>query len=233
LTVAFAFGMPLGTVVGDYFSWRAAFVLMGVLGTVALLGISAFLPALENPPLVSLCERLGVVEKPAIFVTLSLTATGLRCGLVMFTYIGALLCNLTGFGEIGVSVMLFFFGIAGVAGNALGGYDAGRWGYWRSLATILRHSHPLPARLLASDARSRLAAHCRQFRSGVGRQERGRWALMPFQQYRPIDLAPRIQNVVLSANASSIYLGLGIGAGLCYFAILYGSLTSLSWVATL
>ena len=42
---------------------------------------------------------------------------------------------------------------------------------------------------------------------------------MPFQQYRPIDLAPRIQNIVLSANASSIYLGQGIGAGLCYFAI--------------
>jgi predicted MFS family arabinose efflux permease len=69
---------------------------------------------------------LGVVEKPAVFVTLSLTATGLRCGLVVFTYIGALLRNLTGLGEIGVSVMLFFFGIAGVAGNALGGCDAGR-----------------------------------------------------------------------------------------------------------
>ena len=56
---------------------------------------------------------------------------------------------------------------------------------------------------------------------------------MPFQQYRPIGLAPRIQNVVHSANASSIHLGQGIGAGLCYFAILYSSLTSLSWVAAL
>ena len=32
--------------------------------------------------------------------------------------------------------MLLLFGVAGVAGNALGGYDADRWGYWRSLATI-------------------------------------------------------------------------------------------------
>ena len=100
LTVAFAFGIPLGTLVGDYFSWRAAFVLVGVLGTVALLCIRAFLPALENPPLVSLCERLGVVGKPAVFVTLSLTATGLGCSLVVFMYIGALLRGLTGFGEI-------------------------------------------------------------------------------------------------------------------------------------
>ena len=56
---------------------------------------------------------------------------------------------------------------------------------------------------------------------------------MQFQQYRPIDLAPRIQNIVLWANASSTYLGQGIGAGLCYFAILYGSLTSMRWVAAL
>jgi len=52
LTVAF--GIPLSTLVGDYFSRRAAFVLAGVLGTVAVLGIGAFLPALENLPLVSL-----------------------------------------------------------------------------------------------------------------------------------------------------------------------------------
>ena len=58
LTIAFAFGIPLGTLVGDYFGWRAAFVLVGVLGTVGVFGIGGFLPAVENPP-VSLRERLG------------------------------------------------------------------------------------------------------------------------------------------------------------------------------
>jgi predicted MFS family arabinose efflux permease len=101
-----------------------------------VLGIGAFLPALENLPLVSLRERLRIVGKPAVFVTLSLTATGLGCGFVVFTYIGTLLRELTGFGGIGVSVMLFLFGIARVAGNALRGYETGRWGYWRSLAMI-------------------------------------------------------------------------------------------------
>ena len=64
--------------------------------------------------------------------------------MVVSTYIGALLRELTGFGEIGVSVMLFFFSIAVVAGNALGGYNAGRWGYWRSLATITSPLSPSP-----------------------------------------------------------------------------------------
>lgn len=112
----------MSTLVGDYFSWRAAFVLAGVLGTVAVLGIGAFLPALENLPLVSLRERLRIVGQPAVFVTLSLTATGLGCGFMVFTYIGTLLSELTGFGGIGVSVLLFLFGIAGVVGDALSGY---------------------------------------------------------------------------------------------------------------
>jgi hypothetical protein len=40
---------------GGYFAWRAMFVPVGVLG------IGAFAPAVENPPLVSLQERLSVV----------------------------------------------------------------------------------------------------------------------------------------------------------------------------
>ena len=105
-------------------------------------------------------------------------------------------------------------------------------GVWRRYFATLTLSL-LAFSLLTPVVDSPLTVHCRQYQSGVGRLERGRWALMPFQQYRPIDLAPRIQNVVLSANASSIYLGQGIGAGLCYFAILYGSLASLGWVAAL
>jgi MFS transporter, DHA1 family, inner membrane transport protein len=132
LTIAFAFGIPLGTLVGDYFGWRAAFVL----GTVGVLGIGGFLPAVENPPPVSLRERLGAVGQPAVFATLSLTAIGLGCGFVVFTYIGPLLGDLTGFGGRGVSAMLLLFGVAAIAGNLLGGYDADRWGYGRSLAVI-------------------------------------------------------------------------------------------------
>lgn len=84
LTIAFAFGIPLGTLVGDYFGWRAAFVLVGVLGAVALVGIAALLPDVENPPPVSLRERLAVVRQPAIIAALSLTSIGLGAGFVVF-----------------------------------------------------------------------------------------------------------------------------------------------------
>ncbi len=59
------------------------------------------------------------------------------------------------------------------------------------------------------------------------------WAITPFQQYRLIELSPRQGNIVLSLNASAIYLGQGIGAGLGALALSYGSLNSLGWVAAL
>ena len=129
--------------------------------------------------------------------------------------------------------MLLLFGVAAIAGNALGGYGADRWGYGRSLGVIFATLtlSLLAFSLLTPVAGSSLAV------AGTGVAlvvwSVAGWALTPFQQYRLIDLAPRTQNVVLSLNASSIYLGQGIGAGLGSLAILYGSLASLGWVAAL
>ena len=233
LTIAFAFGIPLGTLVGDRFGWRAAFVLVGVLGAVAVLGITALLPVVENPPPVGLRERVRAAEQPVVVVTLSLTAIGLGAGFVVFTYVGPLLGELTGFGGRGISVMLLVFGVAAVVGNALGGYGADRWGYGRSVAGIfvVLTLSLLAFSLLAPLAGTLLAV------VGAGTAlvvwSVAGWALTPFQQYRLIELAPRTQNIVLSLNASAIYLGQGIGAGIGALTIGYGSLASLGWVAAL
>ncbi len=233
LTVAFAFGIPLGTLVGDYFGWRSAFVLVGVLGAVALIGIVALLPDVESSPSVSLRERLAVVKQPAVLAALSLTAIGLGAGFVVFTYIGPLMGELTGLGGRGTSVMLLLFGLAGVVGNIVGGYGADRWSYGRSLAMIFV---VLPISLLAFSLLAPVAGSSLAV-AGAGvaliTWSVAGWAITPFQQYRLIELYPLQGNIVLSLNASAIYLGQGIGAGLGAFAIGYGSLNSLGWVAAL
>ncbi len=233
LTVAFAFGIPLGTLVGDYFGWRSAFVLVGVLGAVALIGIVVLLPDVESPPSVSLRERLAIVKQPAVLAALSLTAIGLGAGFVVFTYIGPLMGELTGFGGRGTSVMLLLFGLAGVVGNIVGGYGADRWSYGRSLAMIFV---VLPISLLAFSLLAPVAGSSLAV-AGAGvaliTWSVAGWAITPFQQYRLIELYPLQGNIVLSLNASAIYLGQGIGAGLGALAIGYGSLNSLGWVAAL
>jgi predicted MFS family arabinose efflux permease len=233
LTVAFAFGIPLGTLVGEFFGWRAAFVLVGVLGAVAVVCIVALLPVIESPPPVGLRDRLLAVEQPAVVAALGLTAIGLGSGFVVFTYVDPLLGDLTGFGGRGTSGMLLLFGLAAVFGNALGGYGADRWDYGWSMAVIfvvvalslLSFSFLTP---LAGSIPAVVGAGVALVTWSVAG-----WAITPFQQYRLIELAPRTQNIVLSLNASAIYLGQGVGAGIGALVILYGSLASLGWVAAL
>ncbi len=233
LTIAFAFGIPLGTLVGEYFGWRAAFVLVGVLGAVAVVGIAALLPVIENPPPVSLRDRMLAVEQPAVVAALGLTAIGLGSGFVVFTYVDPLLGDLTGFGGRGISGMLLLFGLAAVAGNALGGYGADRWGYGRSMVVIfVVVALSLMSFSLLTPVAGSLPAVVGAGVALVTWSVAG-WAITPFQQYRLLELAPHTQNIVLSLNASAIYLGQGVGAGIGALVILYGSLASLGWVAAL
>jgi predicted MFS family arabinose efflux permease len=233
LTIAFAFGIPLGTLVGEYFGWRAAFVLVSVLGAVALVGIAALLPVIENPPPVSLRDRLLAVEQPAVVVALGLTAIGLGSGFVVFTYVDPLLGDLTGFGGRGISGMLLLFGLAAIGGNVLGGYGADRWGYGRSMTVIFV---VVALSLLSFSLLTPLAGSIPAVvGAGVAlvTWSVAGWAITPFQQYRLIELSPHTQNIVLSLNASAIYLGQGAGAGIGALVIVYGSPASLGWVAAL
>jgi predicted MFS family arabinose efflux permease len=59
------------------------------------------------------------------------------------------------------------------------------------------------------------------------------FALVPLQQYRVVQLAPRTRNVALSLNASAIYPGQGTGAGLGALALGYGSLATLGWTGSI
>ena len=57
-----------------------------------------------------------VVQQPAVVAALSLTAIGLGAGFVVFTYIGPLMGELTGYGGRGTSGMLLLFGLAAIVG---------------------------------------------------------------------------------------------------------------------
>ncbi len=129
--------------------------------------------------------------------------------------------------------MLLLFGLAAIAGNALGGYGADRWPYTLSVGAIFAVlalsflSFSLLAPLGGTPPAAFGAAVALVLWSIAG------WALTPFQQYRLLELAPRNSNTVLSLNASAIYLGQGAGAGLGALVLIYGSLGSLGWVAAL
>lgn len=227
LTVSFVIGIPLGSLIGTYSSWRMTFVMVGGLGLIALLGVRLLLPVVQSPPVVSLRERIDALRQPPVIVALSLTALGMMGGFVVFTYISPLLGDLTGFGGAGVSGLLLLFGISAMFGNSLGGYGADHFGYGRLMASILTvlALSLLVFSLLAAVSGTTLAilgTSATLVAWGVAG-----FAINPLQQYRVIKLAPCTQNVALSLNASAIYLGQGIGAALGALVLDFTSLAAL------
>ncbi len=232
LTVSFVVGIPLGSIIGTYSGWRMTFVMVAVLGVVAMLGVRA-LPSVETPPVVGFRDRVDALRQPAVLAALGLTTLGLMGGFVVFTYVSPLLAEITGFGGAGVSGLLFLFGIAALLGNWLGGYGADHIGYARLMAAILAllSLSLLGFSLLVASSGTALAVPGTL--AALALWGVAGFALNPLQQYRVSQLAPSTRNVALSLNASAIYLGQGIGAGLGALALGYGSLATLGWTGSL
>jgi predicted MFS family arabinose efflux permease len=233
ITISFVIGIPLGSIIGTYAGWRMTFVMVAVLGVIALLGIRALLPDVEGPPVVGLRDRVDALGRPAILVALCLTTLGLMGAFVVFTYIGPLLARITGFGGAGVSGLLFLFGVAAIFGNSLGGHGADRFAYARlmTVVLILLSLALLGFSVLVLFSGSALAVPGTL--AVLALWGVAGFAFVPLQQYRVVQLAPRTRNVALSLNASAIYLGQGTGAGLGALALGYGSLATLGWTGSI
>jgi DHA1 family inner membrane transport protein len=235
LSVSWVVGVPLGSVFGDIYGWRASFVLVAVLTAVAAGGVGALLPAVEGPREAGgLAARLAMAKRGAVLVALFITTLGVGAGFVVLTYIRPLLEDLTGFGVGGIGWMLLLFGAASVTGTAVGGYAADRWGYGRSIFPILTL---LVLSLLSFSLLPAVGTGSLPTILGTG-TALVTWSvvgfgLIPLQQYRLIWLSPEEQNEVLSLNASAIYLGQGFGSGLGSLVLGYLSISALGWTAAL
>ena len=235
LSVSWVIGIPLGTMIGDSYGWRASFILVAALSAVAALAVRVVLPNLQGQSsAVSLVSGLTVVKRPAVLVAACITALGVAAGFVVLTYVRPLLESLTGFGGAGISWLLLLFGLASVAGTALGGFAADRFGYGRIAAPILI---VLALSLLSFSLIPAIEAGSLYAVFGTGAAlvtwSLVGFALIPLQQYRLIDVAPEDENEALSLNASAIYIGQGFGSGLGSLVLGYASLSSLGWAGSL
>ncbi len=127
LTVAIVTGVPLGTLIGQTFGWRATFWAVAGLGVVAFLGIAALLPAnLKKAPAASLMDQVRVLASGRLLLVFGMTALGYGGTFVAFTFLASILQEITGFAESTVSLVLVLYGLAIAAGNLGGGRIADR-----------------------------------------------------------------------------------------------------------
>jgi MFS transporter, DHA1 family, inner membrane transport protein len=234
LSVAWVFGIPLGTVVGDRYGWRASLLLVALLAALAALGVRALLPLVEVPAQGNLRSRVVAGKQPAVLVALLVTALVIAAGFVVLTYVQPLLKGLTGFTTTRIGILLLLFGLAAVAGTALGGVAADRWGYRVSMfAMLLVLPLPLLSFSLLFGTRAGSFAAIAGTGAALMAWSVAGFAIIPLQQDRLVTIAADDEDAVLSLNASAIYLGQGMGSGLGSLVLAHGSLSYLGGAGAL
>ena len=127
LTVAIVTGVPLGTLIGQTFGWRATFWAVAGLGAVAFAGIALLLPGdLSRREAASLADQVRVLGSGRLLLVFAMTALGYGGTFVTFTYLAPVLQEITGFSASAVSLVLVLYGLAIAAGNIAGGKVADR-----------------------------------------------------------------------------------------------------------
>jgi multidrug resistance protein len=127
LTVAIVTGVPLGTLIGQTFGWRATFWAVSALGVIALVGIATLLPSnLKKAPAASIMDQVRVLGSGRLLLVFGMTALGYGGTFVTFTFLASILQDITGYAEQTVSLVLVLYGLAIAAGNLGGGRIADR-----------------------------------------------------------------------------------------------------------
>lgn len=138
LTLALAFGVPIGTFLGGVWTWQTIFMGVAICGAIGVVGLALLMPnardggeakdALHN--LLALFDRrlLG-----AAFITV-LAYTGSFC---LFSYISPLLIEVTGMDAAWVSTMMLVYGVAAAVGNVVSGRMTDRFGPDKAVMIVL------------------------------------------------------------------------------------------------
>ncbi|MBC1973742.1 MFS transporter [Listeria booriae] len=127
LTIATVTGVPIGTLVGQQFGWRTAFIGIAALGVIALIANLILIPRNLRPGAkMTLSEQVKVLTTGPLLLVFAITALGYGGTFVVFTYLTPLLEQVTGFPTSTVALLLFIYGIAIAVGNSIGGKVANK-----------------------------------------------------------------------------------------------------------
>lgn len=215
------FGVPLGTILGDTFGWRAAFAVVGLLSFGAAVATWLALPGrLETAPINWRSWREVFVHHEILLV-LGVTLFQVLGQATVLTYLAVLLHANFQASSFAVSSLLTVFGGAGIAGTYIASRLIDRVGpaYITNGSILLMSSAMFAWYLTGYDIAT---VSCIILIWGLGS-----FAVNSAQQFRLIAIAPALATASVPLNSSSSFLGQALGA------LIGGAVVSISNVALL
>jgi DHA1 family inner membrane transport protein len=227
MSLSYVLGMPYGAWVGLQWGWRWPLLTVGLaaLGMVWALqrslrrGVSAGATPLAGVG--TLLRRRDVVS--ALLLTL-LYFTGI---FIVTAYMGPVQLALNPLSPNGLSALLAGIGLAGVAGTLLGGWAADQLGPRRTIALLLGILS------LAMVAVPWTAGHLAWTAAVFAVWTVCGFGIMTPQQSRLAELAFTQAPLLLSVNASMVYIGTALGSAIGGAALGAIGFERLSWLGAL
>jgi len=127
LTIAIVTGVPLGTYIGQAFSWRATFWCVALFGVIAIISSAILIPKnLKQSPPAKFSDMFRLLTNGRLILGFLITALGYGGTFVAFTYLTPLLHDVTGVSQGMINIILIAYGVAVAFGNSIGGKFANK-----------------------------------------------------------------------------------------------------------
>jgi predicted MFS family arabinose efflux permease len=231
-TMAVAFGAPLGALVAGLVSWRGSYFMVAGFGVIAALSIWIMLPSgLRGAPL-TLRQRIAAVALPGVPGALLTTLLNLAGAFTVIIYLAVVTTESIGLPRELVPAVLLAFGIGAAFGNAAGGQLADRVGARPTvIGAALLNGVMLVAISLAAHLPAAIVGPA--FFALIVLWGATGWAFPPAQSSYLLSLSPGNAPLVLSLNASALYLGIAGGSLIGGLVLQYGTPSDLGWIGAL
>ena len=207
LTVANVVGVPGGTFLGQFFGWRAAYIVVVVVFAIALTMCAIFIPAHEGDKGGSFIAELGIFKIPQVWMTVLLGAIGFGAFFAIYSYISTLMTEAAGGPEWAVPIALVSIGLGMVVGNIVGGRLADISVKRTMIAALICVA--IMSGLVAVFSAWPVTLVIALFFFGVLSQ-----TTVPSIQLRLLDVAGDYQSIGAALNHSALNIGNSIGAAL-------------------
>jgi predicted MFS family arabinose efflux permease len=234
ISAAVALGVPLGAFIGGHFGWRATFAAVALLSTAALGGLLFGLPRGVGTGLsiATLHDRLHLVRQRGVLPALLTTTLWATGAYTVYTFISPYLSHVINWTGASIGYVLFLYGAAAFVGLLFGGAASDRVGWRRVIAVELLAMSAALASLSVwagwlSPPRALLPVLLSIVLWGFTA-----WGFFPAQQSRLLEVAGlKVAPVILSLNASFMYLGFALGATAGSITLNHGGVGALGAVA--
>lgn len=121
MTVANLFGVPLGTFLSTFLSWRIIFCIVVLWCALTIYSIKKYVPYVEPLPDTGFLGQFKFLKSPAPWLLLGATMFGNGGAFAWYSYVTPMLVNVTGFKAEFVTGLMVFAGGGMVLGNLMGG----------------------------------------------------------------------------------------------------------------